>query len=338
MARKTKMNSITSPELLEKIHPDNKTLMRDFLDYLRTIGRSEKTILSYENDLHIAFVWCLQNNDNKPFTQWTKRNIIAYQYWLMNTNENSPARIRRLKASLSSLSNYIEVVLDDEYPGFRNIINKVSNPPLQAVRDKTVWEIKEIEDLLTQLVEQRSYKKACCVALAAFGGRRKAEICRFRVDDFNKDRLVCDGALYKSAPILTKGNKYLECYTLAKRFQPYLDLWMAERERLGIDSAWLFPDTDDPGQQIQISTLNSWAATFTKMTGRNFYWHSLRHHFVSMLAKAGIPDNVVVQILGWATAEMFNVYNDNSKDDQLSQYFKDGDISVQKPGEFGDIG
>lgn len=147
------MNSITSPELLSKINPDNISLMRDFLDYLRTIGRSDKTISSYENDLQIAFVWCLQNNDNKPFPQWTKRNVISFQYWLMNTNENSPARVRRLKASLSSLSNYIEVVLDDEYPDFRNIINKVSNPPLQAVRDKTVWEAEEIEALLAQLVE-----------------------------------------------------------------------------------------------------------------------------------------------------------------------------------------
>lgn len=331
------MNSITTPELIEKIHPDNKSLMKDFLDYLSTIGRSASTIASYENDLQIAFVWCLQNNDNKPFPNWTKRNIVAYQNWLMNTNENSPARIRRLKAALSSLSNYIEVVLDDEYPDFRNIINKVGNPPLQAVRDKTVWEIEEIEKLLDQLVEQHSYKKSCFVALAAFGGRRKAEICRFRVSDFGQDRLVCDGALYKSAPILTKGNKYLECYTLAKRFQPYLDLWMKERAETGIESQWLFPDTEHTDQPIQISTINSWALSFGKITGRDFYWHSLRHHFVSMLAKAGIPDNVVVQILGWATAEMFNVYNDNSKDDQLSQYFKNGDISVSKPVEFGDI-
>lgn len=337
MARKTKMNSITTPELIAQIHPDNLSLIRDFLDYLRTIGRSESTIISYENDLQIAFVWGLQNNGNRPFPEWTKRNVVSYQNWLMNTNENSPARIRRLKAALSSLSNYIEAVLDDEYPDFRNIINKVGNPPLQAVRDKTVWEISEIEQLLDTLVEHRAYKKACFAALAAFGGRRKAEICRFRVSDFTKDRLVCGGALYKSAPILTKGNKYLECYTLAKRFQPYLDLWMEERSLLGIDSEWLFPDQENPDRPVQISTINSWAISFGKLTGRDFYWHSLRHHFVSMLAKAGIPDNIVVQILGWSTAEMFNVYNDNSKDDQLSQYFKDGDISVPAHGGFGDI-
>ena len=35
MSRKTKMNHITSPELIDKINPDNIQLKNDFLDYLR---------------------------------------------------------------------------------------------------------------------------------------------------------------------------------------------------------------------------------------------------------------------------------------------------------------
>ena len=123
MARKTRMNSITSPELLSQVNKDNQTLLRDFLDYLRAVQRSETTINGYENDIQIAWVWCLQHNDNKFFVDWTKRNVLAYQNWLLNSNENSPARIRRLKAALSSLSNYITSVLDDEYPTFSNIIS-----------------------------------------------------------------------------------------------------------------------------------------------------------------------------------------------------------------------
>ena len=78
MARKTKMNSITSPELLSQVNKDNQALLRDFLDYLRAVQRSETTINGYENDIQIAWVWCLQNNDNKFFVDWTKRNILAY--------------------------------------------------------------------------------------------------------------------------------------------------------------------------------------------------------------------------------------------------------------------
>ena len=93
MGRKTKMNSITSPELLAQVNPENTQLLEDFKDYLRSIQRSETTIAGYENDIQIAFVWCLQHNNNTFFVNWTKRNIVAYQNWLLNSNENSPARI-----------------------------------------------------------------------------------------------------------------------------------------------------------------------------------------------------------------------------------------------------
>ena len=299
MPRKTKQNDITSPELLNQINPHNKELLNDFLDYLRSVQRSETTIAGYENDLQIAFVWCLQHNDNKFFVDWTKRNIIAYQNWLLNENGNSPARIRRLKAALSSLSNYIEAVLDDEFPGFRNIINKVESPVNRPVREKTVWEDEELEDLLAKLTERKEYEKACMLALAIYSGRRKAELCRFKVSDFDDANLVCDGALYKSSPIKTKGRgggKFINCYTLAKKFRPYLDAWMNERQRLNIQSEWLFPAIDDPGKQITIATLNSWANSFSRLTGRDFYFHSLRHAFTTSLVRAGIPDNVITQI------------------------------------------
>ena len=100
MGRETQMNSITSAEKLAQVNRDNTQLLNDFLDYLRSVQRSEMTIFGYQNDIQIAWVWCLEHNDNKPFIEWTKRNVIAYQNWLLNTNNNSPARVRRLKAAL----------------------------------------------------------------------------------------------------------------------------------------------------------------------------------------------------------------------------------------------
>jgi len=337
--RKTKMNSITSPELLAQVNPNNIALKDEFLDYMKSLSRSEGTLVGYDSDLKIFFVWVLLHAKNKDFVNITKRDIVAYQNWLINENENSPARVRRLKAAISSLSNFVENVLDedDEYAGFRSIVRKIENPALNMVREKTVWKDEELEDLLAQLVEKEEYEKACCVALAIYGGRRKAELCRFRVDDFTEDHLVCDGALYKSKPIKTKGNKMLECYTLAKKFQPYLDLWMKYREEHGITSEWLFVSPSNPEEQISTTTLNSWTYTFSRMTGRDFYWHSLRHANVSFLVRAGIPDSVVVDIIGWSSSEMLKIYDDNPKDEKIAMFFKDGDISVPEKKGFGDI-
>lgn len=330
MPRKTKRNAITSPDLIAQVNRNNMQLKDDFLDYLKSVGRSAGTISGYSNDLDIFFVWVMQELGNKEFKNVSKRDLIRFQNWLLNENENSPARVRRIKASISSLSNYIEAILDDEddFKDFRSIVKKIENPALQPVREKTVWQDSELDDLLRILVDGHEYQKACCVALAMYGGRRKSELCRFRVSDFADDKLVCDGALYKSAPIKTKGNKYLECYTLAKKFKPYFDLWMQERKDKQIESEWLFVSPANNADQISAATLSSWAVSFSRITGRDFYFHALRHYYCTALIKAGIPDSVVVEIVGWSSAEMLKIYDDSPKDEKISMFFKDGDIHV----------
>jgi len=339
MARKTKQNKLTSPELLAQVNPENIRLKDEFLEYLKALGRSEGTRRQYDSDISIFFCWVLQHANNKAFQKVSKRDIVAFQNWMVNENQNSPARVRRIKSAISSMSNFIEAVLDDEeeFKDFRPIVRKIQDPVLQPVREKTVWTDRELEDLLDMLMEKKAYEKACCVALAMFGGRRKSELCRFRVDDFSEERLVCDGALYQSAPILTKGNKYLECYTLAKKFKPYFDAWMQERERLGIDSELLFVSPTDYSAPLSISTLNSWADSFSKATGRDFYFHSLRHYYCTSLVKAGIPDSVIVDIIGWSSSEMLKIYDDSPKDEKISMFFKDGDIFVPDRGQLGNM-
>lgn len=342
MGRKTKMNSITSPELLAEVNPDNIRLRDDFIEYLKSIQRSPGTLAGYANDLDIFFVWVLQHAKNKPFQDITKRDIIAFQSWLINENENSPARIRRIKAALSSLSNYVEAILDDEpeFEGFRSIVRKIENPVLQPVREKTVWEDDELEDLLDKLVDDGQYEKACYLALAMYSGRRKAELARFRVDDFDDDHLVFDGAMYKSSPIKTKGRgggKYVPCYTLAKRFRPYFDLWMKYRNENGIESEWLFPSAFNSEEHVGISTLNSWAVTFTRLSGRDFYAHSLRHYFTTSLAKAGVPDGVIQSIVHWDSGDMVRLYKDIDADEEIGAYFSGGEIVVPGKKELSDV-
>lgn len=343
MARKTKMNKLTSPELLAQVNPNNKDLKKEFITYLRAINRSEGTIGQYSSDLDIFFCWVLQYANNKDFTRVSKRDIIAYQGWLINENGNSPARVRRLKASISSLSNFVENILSDEepeYQGFRSIVRKIENPDLHPVREKTVWEDSELEDLLSKLVDQKQFEKACYLALAMYSGRRKSELARFRISDFDDDKLVFDGAMYKSAPIKTKGKgggKYIACYTLAKKFKPYLDYWILERKRLGIDSEWLFPDRNDPSKHVQISTLNSWAASFTRLTGRDFYAHSLRHYFTTSLARAGIPDSVIQTIVAWESGDMVRVYKDIDSDEEIGMFFSGGEIAVPEKKTLSDV-
>lgn len=339
MARKTKQNDITSPELLAQINPQNQRLMDDYLTYLKSIQRSPATVVSYQNDLEIFFVWCLQNADNKFFVDVTKRDIIAYQNFLLYTNKNSPSRVRRLKSTLSSLSNYIESILDDEFKDFRNIVKKVENPVNQPTREKTVFEDDDLELLLSSLVDKRQYQKACVLALAMCSGRRKSEIPRFKADYFRDENIIY-GSLYKTPEkIKTKGRgmgKFLTCYVMVSKFKPYLEMWLAERERLGINSEWLFVTKGKDGsswEQLNPDTMNSWAITFSDIVKKDFYWHSLRHFFTTNLSRLGLPDNVIQEIIGWDSADMVRLYCDISTDEQIGQYFDEKGVKdVQKKG------
>ena len=340
MGRKTKRNSITGKESLAAINPENDRLISDFLEYLRSTQKSETTIAVYLNDLQIAMVWCLNRNDNKPFAQWTKRDIISFQNWLVNENENSPARVRRIKATLSSMSNYIEAVCDDEYPEFRNLIHKVASPVAQPVREKTVLTDEQLDGLLEKLSGDGEHEKACMLALAMCSGRRKSELVRFKTRYFDEENIIY-GSLYKTPEtVKTKGHgkgKFLYCYTLAKKFKPYLDAWLKQRRENDIESDWLFPLKSDPTQHLNAQTLNSWAQTFTRLLGVDFYWHSLRHFFTTSLVRSGLPDGVIQDIIGWSSADMLRLYTDIPVDEQLGKYFDENGIKANQPTNITNI-
>lgn len=339
--RSTVYNEITTEEKLKQVNHDNIQLEEDFLEYLTSIDRSKGTIKQYKANLHIFWVWNLEANKNKFFVDLTKREIAKFQSHALNVWKWSPKRMRTVKATISSLSNYVENILDDEYEGYKPIVRKIESPADEAVRVKTVFQEGDLKPLLDSLVEEKDYMKACVLALAMYSGKRKAELTRFKVSYFTDDNLICGGALYKTPEKMqTKGRgqrgKMLDVYTLAKPFKPYLDYWLAEREKLGITSDWLFPKYRDGewiDEHIDISLLDSWARTFSNMLGKSFYWHSIRHYFTTQLSESGLPDGIIQDVQGWASSDMVRIYVDTDSEKQFEKYFgSEGIKAVEKKG------
>jgi integrase len=337
--RTTVYNNITSEDKMEQVNPDNIQLENDFLEYLASIDRAKSTIKQYKANLHVFWCWNLEFNKNKFFVNLTKREISKFQSHAMTVWGWSPKRIRTVKATISSLSNYIENILDDEFEGYKPIVRKIESPADVAVRTKTVFSEDELQGLLDKLVASEYYMKACALALAMNNGRRKAELPRFKVSYFNDENLICEGALYKTPEkIMTKGRgsrgKMLDVYTLASTFKPYLDLWLDERKKLGITSDWLFPKFKDGqwiDEQIDTVLLDSWGNTFSKMLEKPFYWHSLRHYFTTKLSMANLPESVIQEIIGWESSDMVRLYDDQTAESQFDKYFgADGIKSVKQ--------
>lgn len=344
MGRKVQHNNITSPELLAQVNPENIELGNDFLDYLRSIDRSSSTIEAYSYDLNIFWVYLLQHCGNKFFIDLSKREISKYQSYCLTEWKWSPARMRRVKSTLSSLSNYVENMLDDEFEGYRPIIRKIENPTNEKVLEKTVLEDAQLEKLLNILVEKKQYDKACMLSMAMNNGRRKSELPRFKVSYFD-DKNVIYGSLYKTPEkIKTKGRgsrgKMLTVYTLSKPFKPYLDLWMNYRKENNIESEWLFPKKTLDGyvdEPMSPKTLDSWADSFSKMLGVDFYWHSLRHYFTTACSRNSLPDNVIQMLIGWSSLDMVSVYKDIEIDEEFEKYFSEDGIKQVEQKSLSDL-
>lgn len=345
IGRSTVYNEITSAQKMEQVNKQNIDLEESFIEYLESTDHSTGTTTQYRANLHVFWVWNLEHNNNKFFVDMTKREFVKFQNHEINAWKWSPRRIKTVRATLSSLSNYIENILDDEFPNYRKIVDKIEAPQNEAVREKSVFTNEEIQPLLDKLVADGKYIKACFLALALYSGRRKAELARFKVSYFDEQNLICGGALYKTPEkMVTKGRgkrgKLLDVYVLAKQFQPYFDLWMEERKKLGIESDWLFPKKVNGkyvDEQINTSTIDSWVEGFSKFLGKPWYPHAMRHAFTTNLLEQNLPEAIVQTIIGWSSSDMVRLYDDRSTDSQLDKYFGEDGIKQVETKTFSDL-
>lgn len=340
--RKSIYNRIFNEEDWAKVNPVNKELMEEWMAYLESVNKSEGTIKQYANDLRILLIFIALECKNKEIYDLTKRDIIKFQGYSLRKWGHSSNRVRRLRACLSSLSNYVENILDDMYPEFRNIVSKIEAPVQKPVREKTILTDEQVELVLKTLVETKQYQKACAFALAANSGARLSELVRFKVWYFDEENLL-NNAYYKTPEkVRIKGRGFDGAeafkYVLKNGFQEYLDLWLKERERLGIETEELFV-TRRNGEWVpaQDTTLQSWTAQFSKIINEPFYFHSLRHYLTTKLRKNKIPDPIIKDFFGWNSIDMIEIYDDNDSEDSFADYFTEDGIQQGESKGLGDL-
>ena len=297
-------------------------LIEMYLEYLKAEGKTSKTLKNYESDLRIFFTWYEKNatlkGKPKGFEKIKVQDIIKLQAQLLESGM-SINRYSRLKSVISSLSNYCENILAEdedfeEFKGFRNIVNKVKKP-----------------------VKEEKFQMACALALAVYGGARKAELLEFKVSYFD-DKNLKFGSLYKTPEKIRTKGKMLEKYTIASKFKPYFDLWMNYRKENNIESEWLFIKKENgKWRKMKESNLNYYAEIFSDMLGVDFYWHCCRHNFCTYLLEQGLPEAVVTQVIGWSNSQMIDIYDDRDKDDMLADYFNEDGIIKKDKKELSDL-
>jgi len=326
--RSTVYHRIVSPEKWESVSQKNKDLLNEFLNYLRSANKSPATIAQYEAQLRTFFVFMLERCENKFFVDLKKREFVKYFGYLTNELEVSPNRICSIRAVLSSLSNFIERIMDEDYPQFRNLV-KVLEPVDKAfVRERPVLTMDQIKECLEKLEADKKYQVAACLAVLAASGMRKSEIIQMKMEYFEKDRLIYNGLAYETDKIRTKGRGKAGKVVTRIVFRNlvdldhYIDLWRKKREELGIKDEWMFVVYHDGSyEQATQSTINSFARTIGRYLGEDFFVHNVRHTTSTALELAGYPIDVVQTIFRWADPKMVKYYSNISDTQSLEKFF-----------------
>lgn len=266
MARKTFKKIITSPELIEKINPENKKLMKLFLQD-KDRKCSDATIKGYTSDLNIFFCWAVENAENTFYPKIKKYELSNFFSYCIDELGWKGARFARMRSVLSSLSDTVIKYYDDEFPTFKNIINTVVEAiPKEPVREKTILKDEDLERLLDWLDKDKKLPtEACLLALAVYSGCRVSELALFKKDTISLENVAYGGLMLETTHKIRtkgfgKGGKLLNKYIIKDLFVPYYEKYLERRkeivEKTGLDPEELF--IQDDGRPATVTTFNSW--------------------------------------------------------------------------------
>lgn len=283
------------------VNIENKKLVKEFMEYISATDRSPQTKSSYLHNLKLFFQFIYKEKDNKFFGELKKRDFMSWLSYLVDTQELSPARVRALRSTVSSLSNFCENILADEdcrFEGYRNLILKIPAPSLEKIREKTYLTDEQVNQLLDWLEEKQDWQKCLYVAISFGTGARKGEVLQMKISDFNKENLI--NGMYKTSIKRCKGkgrNGEQRAFLIpAIMVDKYLDLYLPTRED-DLDDLFVVKyggivKRPDP------STFNSWCDKFSEYLKVPVYPHAYRASIATVLSERGKDPSKIQKLLG----------------------------------------
>ena len=327
-----KLEHIT-PEQWDGVNEANKTILQDFLT--NSVERSEKSKKAYESNLKIWFVWVKDNLGNKPQTEIKPLEYKKFQNWLVNRGCSS-ADVNNKRAAISSLNGYIEIYYSDDYPMFRNFINKsIKRPPTKIVREKIPLTKEEFRNLVQELKNRGEYQMVAYVLFTFDTGCRREESRqlikevidyepllkkRVRIDE-NGTEIEEVTKIYHTNQIRCKGGK-IRRLSFGEEAMEALKRWIAERGE--DDCPYMFVTNYGGGvRQVSETTFNAWFTNIiSPIVGRSLHPHSLRSSRATQaIVEDGKDVEAVRQLLGHedqsTTLNFYVVRNEDEKIDDL---------------------
>ena len=331
-----KLGQIT-PEIWEGVNEFNKTILEDFL--VNSTELSPKSRIAYESNLKIWFVWVKDNLNNKKQIDIKPLEYKKFQNWMVNRGCSS-ADVNNKRAAISSLNGYIEIYYNEEYPMFRNFINKsIKRPAKKIVREKEPLTKEELKNLIAKLEEMGEYQKVAYVLFTFETGCRRAASRQLLKSVVNatpikKQRIITDDqgneateefVVYQTHSIREKGageQGKLRKLSFGEESMSAMKRWLEYR---GEDECPYMFVTRYNGEihQVGETTFNKWfTTTISQIVGRPIHPHTLRaSRATQAVVEEGKDVEAVKQLLGHedqsTTLNFYIIKNDDEAIDDL---------------------
>lgn len=282
-----------------------------FLTYLdKELNYSEKTIISYQQDLTSYFDFLTKNKIN--YLKITRDEVRSYLKYLDSLGLKNSSIARHL-STLRSFYNYLvnENIIEN------NIFGSIRNPKIEK-KLPNFLSYNELSELLESisLDTPADFRNRLIIELFYATGCRVSELCNIKLNDIDKSA--------KTIKIKGKGNKerivFFGEYALI-----YLDKYLhGPRDELlkGENSEYLF--ISDKGKALQVMDVEViMQKLMQKMaTKKHVTPHTLRHTFATHLLNAGADIKSVQELLGHASLNTTGIYTHVTNDRIKEIYLK----------------
>lgn len=304
-----KLEAVTQ-EQWEEVCEFNRNLVESFLS--DSVELSPKSRKAYESNLKIWFVWVKDNLKNKRQIDIKPLEYKRFQNWMVNRGCSS-SDTNNKRAAISSLNGYIEIYYHDDYPTFRNFINKsIKRPAKNIVREKIPLTKEEFRHLVDVLRERNEYQMVAYVLFTFDAGCRREESRQLTKDIITFEPIIkkkiirdekgngveTDVKMYYTRPIRCKGGK-IRKLVFGEEAMDAMKKWIEVRGN--DDCPYMFVTKYGREiRQIGETTFNNWFTnTISPIVGRSLHPHSLRaSRSTQAVVEDGCDVESVRQLLG----------------------------------------
>ena len=182
-----KLNKITEAEWM-LCNKFNRKLRDEFIE--NSTDLSPKSRTAYSSNLAIWFNYVRQYCDNKKQIDLKPLDLKKFQNYLLNRGHSS-SDINNKRSAISSLNNYLLVYYGEEYPIFKNFVNKgVKKPEKSMVYDKEPPTKVEMDILISELEKRNEWQYIAYLKFTFATGCRRAESRQLRKDFINSELIT----------------------------------------------------------------------------------------------------------------------------------------------------